>query len=96
MARSEAVKRNTDVTVARLGSSWSEGWALTVAGDTLRSAAAVSGMQLSSTASSVVFRSDGRVSSAVNISLVSDGNANLAKCLRLSLSGNSRSDEGAC
>lgn len=96
LARSEAVKRNMDVTVAQVGDSWAQGWTVTAAGDTLRSAGAVSGLQLSSAASNVVFRSDGRVSSAVDISLLSGGNAKLTKCLRVSLSGNSRTDEGAC
>jgi type IV fimbrial biogenesis protein FimT len=35
LARSEAIKRNTPVTVAQAGASWAEGWTVAVGGNTL-------------------------------------------------------------
>ncbi|GAB3381799.1 GspH/FimT family pseudopilin [Spongiibacter taiwanensis] len=96
LARSEAVKRNTNVTVARGGSSWVDGWTVAVGGTTLRSQGAVSGVNITGSANSFNFRSNGRIDNTVNFALVSDGNASLAKCLRVSLSGSSVVDDGGC
>lgn len=96
LARSEAIKRNANVSVAKTGSTWADGWSVTVAGTTLRSVAAISGAAMSSSQASVVFASNGRVSTATTVELVADGDASLKKCLRISLSGSSIIDEGAC
>lgn len=96
LARSEAVKRNTDVTVTRAGSSWVEGWTVTAAGDTLRSQDAVSGVNITGSANSFIFRSNGRIDSSVTFGLVSSGSASVAKCVRVSLSGSTTTDDGSC
>ncbi|WP_269619496.1 GspH/FimT family pseudopilin [Zhongshania sp. BJYM1] len=96
LARSEAVKRNTDVTVTRAGSSWVEGWTVTAAGDTLRSQDAVSGVNITGSANSFIFRSNGRIDSSVTFDLVSSASSSVAKCVRLSLSGSTTTDDGSC
>lgn len=96
LARSEAVKRNTNVTVARAGGSWVDGWTVAVGGTTLRSQGAVSGVNITGSANSFNFRSNGRIDNTITFALVSDGNASLTKCLRVSLSGSSVVDDGGC
>lgn len=96
LARSEAVKRNANVTVARVGSSWAEGWTVSVGGTTLRSRDAVSGVSITGSVNSFEFRNNGRIDNAVTYTLVSAGNASLAKCLSISLSGSSVVDDGSC
>ena len=93
LARSEAVKRNADVTISRVGSGWVEGWS---AGNTLRSQDAVSGVNITGSADSFAFRSNGRIDSAVTFSLVSSASNSVAKCVRVSLSGSTITDDGSC
>jgi type IV fimbrial biogenesis protein FimT len=62
-ARSEAVKRNADVTVSQVGSSWSEGWNITYddgGTKTARSQSALNSMTVTTTVTSVVFSGGGR------------------------------------
>lgn len=96
LARSEAVKRNTDITVARVGSSWVEGWTVAAGATTLRAQDAISGLSITGSANSFIFRSNGRIDSAVTFSLASAADASAAKCVRLSLSGSTITDDGAC
>jgi len=63
MARSEAIKRNSDVTLARLGAEWNTGWAISASAGAVtihtRQALPV-GLSSSSTAASFVFDGSGR------------------------------------
>lgn len=96
LARSEAVKRNADVTVSRVGSGWVEGWTVISAGNTLRSQNAVSGVNITGSVDSFAFRSNGRIDSSVTFSLVSSASSSVAKCVRVSLSGSTITDDGGC
>ena len=96
LARSEAVKRNADVTISRVGRGWVEGWTVISAGNTLRSQDAVSGVNITGSADSFAFRSNGRIDSAVTFSLVSSASNSVAKCVRVSLSGSTITDDGSC
>jgi type IV fimbrial biogenesis protein FimT len=102
LARSEALKRNGNVRIARIGSSWNNGWQITIAATdvVLNSQGALDSTLTfgDDTPSAIVFNANGRVSSpaaAVAISLgTSAGDA--ARCIALSLSGHARSSYGAC
>jgi len=70
-ARSESIKRRVDVTVAPAGTSWNAGWTVKYGTTTLINHEALAsdvGVQInvpaSSTAASIVYGSNGRVSSA--------------------------------
>lgn len=100
LARSEALKRNTSVQVARTGSSWTNGWTTaTEATNTrisTRNASAFAVTVSASAPTSITFDVYGRVSSPtsdVRITLAAGG---ASRCVELDLSGRARSTVGAC
>ena len=95
-ARSEAIKRNTTVTVARTGASWDAGWTVSVGATVLKRQEAYKSITIGSPNSSVSFGSNGRpLASIVYLGLASDAftvyvtsrPSAFAKCLSLTLSG---------
>jgi len=98
MARSEAVKRNTPVTLSPMP-TWSEGWRIVspVAGQPdLLSHTQPSGITIDSAAGSVVFGASGRANAAVEFELTSDTNANSVRCLNLGIDGRASVEKGGC
>ena len=79
MARSEAIKRNTDVTLAFGGSEWAGGWAITASGVAapihVRQALAT-GISSTSTAGSFVFNGSGRPATAGTVTFCPPTNVN--------------------
>lgn len=96
-ARSEAIKRNTAVTVLPTGGNWAAGWRITDSNNNLlRQQAGWDALDAVGPAS-VVFASSGRASALASISLSSSGvDANSFRCVKLDLSGRAISKEGAC
>ncbi|HEY2815860.1 MAG TPA: GspH/FimT family pseudopilin [Casimicrobiaceae bacterium] len=99
-ARSEAVKRNSDVTVAKSG-SWTGGWTITDSnGNTLRSHTAFpSTISIDAgSVNSVVFSLNGRASPVVNFTIDdAGGKASIeVHCVALDPSGRPRSITGSC
>ena len=99
LARSEALKRNASVSIARNGSSWNDGWATAAAATndriSTRNASAFA-VAVSGAPASITFDVNGRVSSPtaeVRITLTSSG---ASRCVELGLSGRARSTVGAC
>lgn len=91
-ARSEAIKRRQTVTVAANGGDWAAGWAVTVAGitDPLRTQDALTGVTTTSGATSVVYRLDGRLTSAAVGVLIAPQTADASisnRCVRIDLTG---------
>ena len=91
-ARSEAIKRKVNVTVAPVSSDWKNGWTIVEAGGgtTLRTQDALSGVTFSG-APSVVYRLDGRLtsSSAVGVLIqpeIADSSIK-NRCIRVDLTG---------
>lgn len=98
LARSEAVKRNTQVTLTPMP-TWSEGWRIAspVAGQPdLLSHAQPSGITIDSAAASVVFGATGRSAAAVEFELTSGANANSVRCLNLGIDGRAGVEKGGC
>lgn len=64
-ARSEAIKRNEDVTINSNDGDWSTGWTITVGGNTLRQHGGLDGLVLANDpADSVTFNASGRPANA--------------------------------
>ena len=90
-ARSEAIKRRQTVTVAPVsGTDWATGWTVSAGGTTLRRQDAVSAVAFSG-AGSVVYRLDGRLSSASTLGvLIQPATASSEvknRCIRVDLTG---------
>jgi type IV fimbrial biogenesis protein FimT len=91
-ARSEAVKRNADVTVSRVGSSWTGGWTVSYddgGAKTPRSQPALNQLQVTTTVTSVTFGGGGRADSMANFTVDSDPTiSNVeARCVEVGLDG---------
>lgn len=106
-ARSEAIKRNTYVSMCRAsGSSWEGGWSIGI-GNTcpvttvLRSQSAYSNLSITDSAntSPVTFGGNGRLSSTTTkftITASPSVSGITSRCITLSLSGQASSKTGSC
>jgi type IV fimbrial biogenesis protein FimT len=97
-ARSEAIKRNTTVTLTPTGGDWAKGWRISDANDkTLREQGGWETIVASGPAT-VSFSGTGRLAAAVTpIGLKAKGVDDSAyRCITLDLSGRATSKEGAC
>jgi type IV fimbrial biogenesis protein FimT len=92
-ARSEAIKRKVNVTVAASGGDWKNGWTVQAAGvgTPLRIQDPLSGVTFSNTTTSVVYRIDGRLTSGAALGvLIQPETANTSiknRCIRVDLTG---------
>lgn len=100
LARSEAIKRKSNVTVTpTLLGSWQAGWTITSAGgETIKSHGALKGIVVTLGPNSVVYAGTGRVNGAAPTLQISDAEATAAnkRCIRIDLSGMPRTVKGAC
>lgn len=110
LARSEAIKRNSDVTIGSVSTSanWSSGWKVTAVESgvitTLAQSSNLKNLTLSSGTSgpgSIVFNRSGRTeSSAATISFqisdASPGSTVTGRCVSIGLTGVSSSKDGNC
>jgi type IV fimbrial biogenesis protein FimT len=96
-ARSEAIKRNTAVTIQPTGGNWAAGWRITDSNNNLlRQQSGWDTLDVGGPAS-VVFASSGRASALASFSLSSSGvYASSFRCVKVDLSGRAISKEGAC
>ena len=97
-ARSEAITRNTTVTVAPISSVWTNGWTVTDAGGTvIRTTGAVPNITISGP-TNVVFRSSGRITASImpTFQLSATGNTVATRCLSIDLSGRATTKVAAC
>ncbi len=97
LARSEALKRNTIVTVTpTTGGDWASGWSVTVGATTLNQQAAFKKLAITGPAS-VSYNNSGRLSTAATaFSLSSTGSNAIPRCISVSFSGRPNSKKGAC
>lgn len=96
-ARSEAIKRNTTVTITPTSGNWARGWRIVDNNNNLlREQSGWDALDAAGPAT-VVFASSGRSTSLANISLsASDVQAASYRCVKLDLSGRAVSKEGPC
>lgn len=105
LARNEALKRGTGVTVAPIGGGdWSAGWQVSVDADgaTLRERSPTGGtMQISNAPAAIAFDRNGRLAGAagvIRIDLDSDRltDASRTRCVSIDPLGRARSAAGGC
>jgi type IV fimbrial biogenesis protein FimT len=97
-ARSEALTRNVDVTVAPIGGSWTNGWTITEAGGTvIRRQDAYTRITLTGPAN-VVFNGDGRPNSTATpfAATSAETDTNTYRCVRLRPTGRPVLSAGSC
>lgn len=97
-ARSEALKRNADVTVSAATGGWQNGWTMSAGTTVISSHEAFPGLIVTAAADSVVYRGNGRPgASAASFSLSAAGaSATAARCVTVNLGGLPASRSGAC
>ena len=100
VARSEAIKRNADVTIAPVtAGSWQDGWQVSAGGNVIKNQEALSGIAVSGAPASLTYKRTGRLSAAATPSFQFDINpadSNFIRCLTIELSGLPRTKKGAC
>jgi type IV fimbrial biogenesis protein FimT len=96
-ARSEAIVRNTSVTVAPAGGNWASGWTVTESGGTvIRNESAIPNVTLTGP-TSVVYNGSGRLTAAVTpFELTATGSGITSRCITLDLSGRPVSKASTC
>lgn len=97
LARSEAIKRNADVTVTPVAGNWQDGWDITASGvPAIRTQKAIKGIVITGGPASVVYAKTGRTAAAsfqIDVSATATSNV---RCIEIELSGMPRSTKGAC
>lgn len=99
LARSEALKRNTSVTIAKTGSTWGSGWAVASGADNISTRNAIdAALTFGSAPTSITFDVNGRSAAQVRMSVSSpDATSDTSKrCIELDLSGRAKSKVGLC
>jgi type IV fimbrial biogenesis protein FimT len=100
VARSEAIKRNTDVTITPVtAGSWQDGWQVSAGGTVIKDQEALKGIAVSGAPASLTYKRTGRLSAAALPSFQLDINpadSNFIRCITIELSGLPRTKKGAC
>ena len=101
LARSEAIKRNSNVTLEPEDvDDWARGWTITSAdGESIRSQAALKGVSISATGTpaSVVYARTGRATASASFEIDATGTATAnIRCVEIELSGMPRTNKGGC
>ena len=97
-ARREAVKRNTTVTISKVG-TWTGGWTVAAGATTLRTHPAFnSNITISMGSSSIDFALNGRASGSANFTIDDTGGSATipARCVSIDPSGRPKSVQGSC
>lgn len=98
LARSEAIKRNAQVTVAPTsGTDWTTGWQVTASagGTLLHKQDSFNGITITLAPSNIVFQGSGRPTASTPSYWQVDG-ANSTRCIRLDAAGVASTSSGAC
>lgn len=99
LARSEAIKRNGNVTVTPVAAGWQAGWNITSGGTTISTQGSLRGVVVTGGPSSVVYARTGRIAGATAPSFQLDNETTVTvnvRCIRVDLSGMPRTVKGAC
>jgi type IV fimbrial biogenesis protein FimT len=99
-ARSEAIKRNNNVTIASASGGWQAGWTITTAGGTvIKEHSALSNIVISDAPASLTFRRTGRLTATASPSFqfdVDPVDTDFIRCISIDLSGLPKTAKGAC
>ncbi|HYG54828.1 MAG TPA: GspH/FimT family pseudopilin [Burkholderiales bacterium] len=102
LARSEAVTRNTSVTVTPATGGWANGWTVAVGGTTLRSQPAIANITIAQSGgnAAITYNGTGRVTSpstTTTLQLSATGaNSIQTRCITIDLSGRPVSKASTC
>lgn len=99
LARSEAIKRNGNVTLTPVNAGdWGRGWAITSAdGESLRTQTTLKGVSITGAPAGVVYTRTGRANVAASFQLdVTAASTSNVRCLKIELSGMPHTSKGAC
>jgi type IV fimbrial biogenesis protein FimT len=96
-ARSEAIKRNTSVTVAPATGGWQNGWSVLAGASVLSAHEAFPGLAVTGPVGGLVYNSSGRLAAAANPFSISATNSTAtSQCVNVDLSGQPTSQMGSC
>jgi type IV fimbrial biogenesis protein FimT len=100
-ARSEAIKRNADVSLAAVSGDWAKGWSTQVGATVINRQDAYEGVVFASPPgktkpTTVTYQSSGRLGGAVDDLQISDGAGTNSRCVSFDLSGMPKSRMGNC
>jgi type IV fimbrial biogenesis protein FimT len=98
LARSEAVTRNTSVTVTPSGGNWAAGWTVASGGTTIRNQDAMANITITGP-TSVTYNGTGRLSAALasGFQLSASGGTSIqTRCITVDLSGRPVSKASTC
>ena len=93
-ARSEAVKRNTAVSVAPLGASWEDGWEVETGGTTLTKNEPAPNLVLSGPPAGVSYQPNGRLSTPGVVLFTVSATSGYTKCVVIDPGGRATLDSG--
>lgn len=100
IARSEAIKRNGNVTLAALSGGWQNGWQITAAdGTVIKNHAPLTNLNISVAPTSLIYKRTGRLSATASPSFQINTNpadSNFTRCISIELSGLPRTKKGSC
>lgn len=102
LARSEAIKRNSNVTLTPTdATNWGKGWTIASTTETIKSQAVLKGVNITLGPATVAYTRNGRTTATTAPSFqidVSPVNINVRRCIKIELSGMPRSIKtlGAC
>ena len=99
LARSEAVKRNTPVTLGQTAGGWQNGWSVTVGGTTLSTKEAATGVNITPkpdpATASIAYQGNGRVGSTVSFEFAAE-NTKAVRCVTIGVSGVPNTTQTSC
>jgi type IV fimbrial biogenesis protein FimT len=98
LARSEAIKRNTAVTIDQAGGGWDGGWTVNVGGATLSSKEAATNVTIvpvPDTTTSIAYQGNGRVPSTLQFQFGA-ANTTAVRCVTISTSGVPNTKTASC
>jgi type IV fimbrial biogenesis protein FimT len=100
-ARSEALKRNGDVTLSAATGGWGNGWSISAGSSTLRTQSAIdSSVAITASATSITYGRDGRTGGGAATTLQLAANPSVSwispRCIKIDLSGRPNSKLGTC
>lgn len=98
--RSEALKRNSDVTLSAASGGWGNGWSVTAGGSTLRTQPAIgSSVAITSSITSLTYGRDGRITgTAATLQLAPNPSVGWIspRCISIDLSGRPNTKKASC
>ncbi|HSH53584.1 MAG TPA: GspH/FimT family pseudopilin [Methylotenera sp.] len=100
VARSEAIKRNGDVTITPVSGGWDAGWKITGSdGTVLKNHSALANIVVSGAPSTLIYKRTGRLSAAASPAIqldVDPADSEYIRCITIDLSGLPRTIKGEC